>query len=300
MEELIEEFLNFLSAERGLAKNSIDSYRRDLRKFAAFLNKKGISSPKNINRDEIDLFLYALKKGGSGQKALCANSISRNLAALRMFYRYLINQHYVKENPMDLVDSPKLWKRIPDVLSAEEVERILDSPKPKGWQGLRDKACLELMYACGLRVSEIINLELNDIDLEVGFLKCTGKGRKQRIVPLGSKAKEAVKKYLKDSRPKISKGNLAKKLFITRLGRGMSRQNFWKMIRFYVRTAGVTKHVSPHTLRHSFATHLLEGGADLRVVQELLGHADIATTQIYTHVDQSRLKKIHKQFHPRG
>ena len=232
MEPLIEEFLNFLSVERGLAQNSIVSYGRDLRKFTSFLKKTGITFLDLVSRDHIDLFLYQLKNQG-----LSASSICRNLAALRTFYRYLANQHHIKQNPLELVDSPKLWKKIPEVLNLGEIERILTAPKGKGWQSLRDKACLELMYACGLRVSEIINLKLNQVDLEVGFVKCTGKGQKERVIPLGSKAKQAIKEYLNNGRPQISKSSYTKVLFLTRLGRGMTRQSFWKMVKYYVRQA---------------------------------------------------------------
>ena len=295
MEALIDEFLNYLTVERGLAQNILEAYSRDLKKFRSFLEKEDIPSFDRVNHGHIDLFLYRQKK-----EKLSATSISRNLTALRIFYRYLTQQGHIRQNPVELVDSPKLWKTLPDVLSLDEVEKILSGPKGEDWHAQRDKACLELMYACGLRVSELIKLKLNEVDLEVGFIKCTGKGQKQRVVPLGRKAKQALKKYLSEARPQISKKGPAPEIFLTRLGSGMTRQNFWKMVRHYVKQAGITKHVSPHTLRHSFATHLLERGADLRIIQELLGHADIATTQIYTHVDQSRLKRIHQKYHPRG
>lgn len=294
MKEQIKEFLDYLSVERGLSKNTTESYGRDLNKYALFLKAKGIESADNIKRQEIQDFLMELKG-----KGLNASSIARNLVAIKVFHRYLDSQRYIKEDVTSVLETPKLWKTLPDVLDLNEVEVILERPNMRNKQGLRDRAALELMYATGMRVSELVNLKLNDLNLDVGFAKCIGKGQKERIIPIGRKAKDALKRYLEKARPKFLKRTEANALFLTRLGRPMSRQSFWMMIKHYVRDARIKKKVTPHTLRHSFATHLLQRGADLRIVQELLGHANISTTQIYTHINKERLKQIHQKFHPR-
>ncbi len=294
MKELIKEFLDYLSVERGLSKNTIESYGRDLEKYAAFLKSETINSLDNVKRQDIQDFLMRLK-----EKGLNASSIARNLVAIKIFHRYLLNQRYIKEDVTSVLETPKLWKTLPDVLDLNEVEAILARPNIRNKQGLRDKAMLELMYATGMRVSELVNLKLNDLNLDVGFVKCIGKGQKERIIPVGRKAKEALRKYLEKARPKFLKRGETNALFLTRLGRSMSRQSFWLMIKHYVRDARIKKKVTPHTLRHSFATHLLQRGADLRIIQELLGHASISTTQIYTHINKERLKQIHQKYHPR-
>jgi integrase/recombinase XerD len=234
------------------------------------------------------------------QKGLSANSIGRGLSAIKMFHRFLLRERLAKDDPTNLVDTPKLWKRVPEVLSSREVEAILQATNGKHWQAIRDKAILELFYATGLRVSELASLKLEDVNFDVGYVRCLGKGRKERIVPVGRKAKEALHHYCDTTRKKLLKNQIAGALFVSRLGKKISRQSLWKLIKFYARKANIKKPIKPHTLRHSFATHLLEHGADLRSVQEMLGHADISTTQIYTHVDRERLKSIHKEFHPRG
>jgi integrase/recombinase XerD len=296
MEELIDEFLNYLSVEKGFAKNTISAYRNDLLKFTGFLKKRGSISIKQATRNQITEFIMRLKDTG-----LSVNTISRNLAAIKSFYKFLILERYVDKDITSILDSPKLWKKLPDVLSLDEVERILKKPNLKSWLGIRDKAALELMYATGMRVSEIVNLTLGDLNLEVSFIKCRGKGEKERIIPIGREAVKAIDRYLVKVRLKLAKkGKSDEHLFLTRLGRKMSRQTFWKMIKKYLKKTRIKKKVSPHILRHSFATHLLERGADLRIVQEMLGHANISTTQIYTHINRERLKSIHKKFHPRG
>lgn len=295
MQGLINEFIDYLSIERGLAENTLISYRRDLDKFTAHMEKKGIGSIERIRKNDITAFLMNERDRG-----LSANSVARSFAAIKVFYKYMVGERNIKENTASFIDAPKLWKHLPETLSIEEVERLLKQPNVKRWMGTRDRASLELMYATGLRVSEIINLKVNDLNLEFGFVKCVGKGGKERIVPLGNEAKLALYRYLGKVRPKlVKKGSSDARLFLTRLGRGMSRQQFWKMIKKYAQQAGIKKGIMPHTLRHSFATHLLERGADLRVVQEMLGHADISTTQIYTHIDKERLKSIHHKYHPR-
>jgi len=295
IEDTIAQFLDFLSVERGLAANTISAYRIDLKKFAGFLKNAGISSIDTATKDELRKYLMYLKN-----KGLLPNSITRNLAAIKTFYKFLVNEGYVKKNVAGVIESPKTWKRLPNALNIEEVDRLLSTPDGRNWRGIRDKASLELMYATGMRVSEITGLKVNNLNLDMGFVRCMGKGSKERIVPLGNKAKDAIKKYLEKSRTRLVKRPAQdQSLFLTRLGKGMSRQSFWKMVKFYARAAGIKKDIYPHILRHSFATHLLERGADLRIVQEMLGHSDISTTQIYTHINKERLKSIHHKYHPR-
>jgi len=295
MEELIEEFLGYLSIERGLSKNTLDSYKRDLKRFFGFLKAKGIGSIDNVTRQDITAFMLSEK-----DRSLSSNSIAREIACLKSFFKYLTGQNKIKENVISVIESPKLWKKLPSTLTLGEVEALLKAPDIRDLMGLRDRACLELMYATGMRVSELVNLKMDDLNMEVGFVKCFGKGSKERIVPFGSKAREYVGRYIEKARPVFLKKRISNFLFLSRLGRPMSRQAFWKTIKKYARLAGIKKDITPHTLRHSFATHILERGADLRVVQEMLGHADISTTQIYTHVNKDRLKFIHQKFHPRS
>lgn len=294
MEEFIKEFMDYLSVERGLSKNTLESYRRDLNKYAGYLNKKGISNLEKVKRADIQDFMMGLKDG-----KLNASSIARNLVAIKIFHRYLTRERLLKEDVTSVIETPKLWKTLPDVLDLKEVEAILERPNTRLKQGLRDKAALELMYATGMRVSELVNLKLVDLHMDMGFVKCLGKGQKERIIPVGSKAKEALQKYMEKARLKFLKKGASNALFLTRLGKPMSRQTFWMIIKHYVKDARIKKRVTPHTLRHSFATHLLQNGADLRIVQELLGHTNISTTQIYTHINKERLKQIHQKFHPR-
>ncbi len=295
MKDFIEEFLNYLLVERGLSENTILAYRADLYKYTDFLTqKKKRLHLDAVSRDDIRDYMMLRKERG-----LSGNSISRNLVAIKVFHRFLTREKYIKEDITTVLDSPKLWKHLPEALSLSEVEEILKKPNVKNWMGLRDRAALELMYATGLRVSELVNLNIENVNLDIGFVRCIGKGSKERIVPIGRKSQVALERYLKKSRTKLLKSQSVNSLFLSRLGKKISRQSFWKMIKKYARLAGIKKDIMPHTLRHSFATHLLEGGADLRVVQEMLGHADIATTQIYTHINKERLKSIHHKFHPR-
>ncbi|MBU0759375.1 MAG: site-specific tyrosine recombinase XerD [Candidatus Omnitrophica bacterium] len=294
MDQLIDEFLNYLSVERGLSNNTIISYKRDLRKFFNYLKAARVSSIEKVSRQTISSFMLDEK-----DKGLSANSISRELACLKSFFKFLLMENKIKDNITGVIESPKLWKRLPDVLRLDEVEAILNAPNVRDVAGARDRAALELMYATGMRVSELVNLKMDDLHIEVGFAKCYGKGGKERIVPFGKKARESILRYLEKSRPRLLKKKVSNALFLTRLGKAMSRQTFWKTIKKYTKEARIKKNVTPHSLRHSFATHILERGADLRIVQEMLGHADISTTQIYTHVNKDRLKSIHKKFHPR-
>jgi len=295
LKEFIDEFMNYISVERGLAKNTLMAYRRDLEKYIDFLSHKGVKSSNQVSRDHVSNFMFDLKK-----HEMSATSICRNLAAVKMFHRFLVRENLSKEDPTTLVDTPKLWKRIPSVLTQAEIESMIAAASGKGIQPMRDQAILEIFYASGLRVSELSDLKLTSINYEVGFIRAIGKGSKERIIPLGMKAREAVQKYLVKARPKLLKDETNDVLFLSRLGKKISRQSLWAVIKDYARKANIKKTIKPHTLRHTFATHLLEHGADLRSVQEMLGHADISTTQIYTHVDKERLKTVHKQFHPRS
>ncbi|MFH1045413.1 MAG: site-specific tyrosine recombinase XerD [Candidatus Omnitrophota bacterium] len=294
MEKSVEEFLQYLSVERGLAENTISAYRRDLRSYITYLDQHKIASFAAVNRNHITNFMLALK-----DKGLNSNSIARGLVAIKVLHRFLVNERYIQDDVTSVIALPKLWKKLPEVLSVDEVEKLLRGPRLKNNEEIRDKALLELMYATGMRVSEAANLQLQNVNLEMGFVKCLGKGQKERIIPLGAYAQEAVARYINKVRPQLLKGKNDPNLFISRLGRKISRQTFWKTIKSYASKAHIKRKITPHTLRHSFATHLLERGADLRTVQEMLGHSDISTTQIYTHVNKERLKQIHRSFHPR-
>lgn len=294
MENLIEGFLSYLAVERGLADNTLLAYRRDLFKYAEFLEDKSIKSMSSVRRKDVTDFIFKQKDGG-----LQVTSICRSLAAIKTFHRFLVRENACKEDPTALVDTPKIWRRVPDVLSQQEVEAVLQAALGKTVQHQRDHAIIELLYASGMRVSELVSLTVENINLDVGYVRCIGKGSKERIVPIGRQAKEALQLYLADGRSVLVRGGCAY-AFVSRLGKRLSRQSVWKIIKRCALKAKIRKTIKPHTLRHSFATHLLERGADLRSVQEMLGHADISTTQIYTHVDRERLRKVHKQFHPRG
>lgn len=294
MRELIDSFLDYLSVERGLAKNTIIAYRDDLNIYLDFMSKRGIDALSKIAKnDVIEFMLFEKNKGVS------ASSISRRLAAIRMFHRFLARERILKSDPTALIDSPKLWKNVPDTLSLNEVEAIISQPDARNHQGARDRALLETLYATGMRVSESTNLKTNNVNLDIGFLRCIGKGNKERVIPLGKKAILAINKYLESSRPYFLKNKTSEYLFINRSGTKISRQSVWKLIKHYAQEAKIKRPIKVHTLRHSFATHLLERGADLRSVQEMLGHSNISTTQIYTHIDKNRLKTIHREFHPR-
>ena len=295
MKAFIDEFMNYLSVERGLAKNTLLAYRRDLDKYIDYLSPKGVKTAAQVNREHVSNFMFDLKKHD-----MSATTICRNLAAVKMFHRFLVRENLAKEDPTTLVDTPKLWKRIPSVLTQAEVESMIAAASGKKIQQVRDRAILEILYASGLRVSELADLKTTSVDYDVGFVRAVGKGSKERIVPLGKVAREALQKYLLSARPQLLKNRTDDILFLSRLGKKISRQSLWAVIKFYARKAKIKKTIKPHTLRHTFATHLLEHGADLRSVQEMLGHADISTTQIYTHVDKERLKSVHRQFHPRG
>jgi len=294
MEVYLETYIDYLKIEKGLAHNSIAAYSEDLKKYTKYLKREGISDPKDIVRKNITDFLFNLRK------RIAPVSIARILSAIRSFHKFLLREKISPHDPSDLIEAPKLEKKIPNFLIINEVNDILKAPNLKKPQGIRDRAILELMYATGLRVSELVKLKAQDVNLDVGFIRCTGKGSKERIVPLGGAASRFLQKYLQEARGKLLGDKIIAYIFLAQGGRGISRQSVWKMIKTMAKKCKIKKQISPHTLRHSFATHLLEGGADLRSVQEMLGHSSITTTQIYTHVNQSRLKKIHSQFHPRA
>jgi integrase/recombinase XerD len=294
MQEFVDRYLTMLQVEQGYAANTIESYRRDLRKLETFFRTHDIADPTHLSKPLWFQFLSSLKAEG-----LASSSIARCLASVRGFYKSFERG---KDDPTFegmLKGTPKQWSQLPKLLSEAEVTRLLNLPVMDTKEDLRDAAMVELLYATGLRVSELINLEMAHLNLDVGFLQATGKRDKQRIVPIGDKARQLVSEYLQSSRPAFVKKRTSSALFLTRLGRAMSRQCFWKILKDRTARAGITKPISPHMLRHSFATHLLDHGADLRSVQMMLGHASIATTQIYTHVEQARLKKVHDQYFPR-
>ena len=294
--QAIDQFINYLAVERRLSDNTLMAYQRDLWKYSDFLQQEHIESARDVVQQHIIDFLGEQKDDG-----LAVNTVLRNLVAIRLFHKFLVREGELKKDPSTFIEGPRLWKKIPSVLSLEEIEKIfLAAQKRSGWQGIRDYAILEVLYATGLRVSELSNFKLEDIYFDEGYIQCIGKGRKERVVPLGRKAQTALIQYLQEAREGLVKKELTSIVFLSRLGKRLSRQSIWKLIKYYARQANISKEITPHTIRHSFATHLLENGADLRSVQEMLGHADISTTQIYTHVNQKRLKEVHGQYHPRG
>ncbi|WP_353892339.1 site-specific tyrosine recombinase XerD [Proteinivorax hydrogeniformans] len=295
MKEQVYDYLDYLKVERGLADNTLESYKRDLNKFMSFLDKQGFSSWQDITRQQIISYLLELQTLG-----LASSTVSRNLASIRSFFSYLNFENLLQKDPASDLDSPKIDKKLPKVISTEEVESLLNQPDLKEKSGIRDRAMLELLYATGLRVSEMISLDINDVNLDLGFLRCFGKGSKERIVPLGKLAIEYLSTYINTARGKMIKNINQEALFVNFHGNRLTRQGFWKILKKYAKKGNIHADITPHTLRHSFATHLLENGADLRSVQEMLGHADISTTQVYTHVTQKRLKQVHKEFHPRA
>jgi integrase/recombinase XerD len=295
MEQLLDQFLHYLIVEKGLSKNTIDAYSHGLNRFLDSLRKKGIQEMPSVSKFDVRAFLLALRKQG-----LSTKTVVRNLVAIRTFFQFLIQEGILEANPIEELESPKIAKTLPEILTLKEVEQLLEQPNPQTPIGIRDRAMLEVLYATGMRVSELTHLPINQVNLESGYVLVFGKGSKERIVPIGSEAMKWVALYLKAARERLAKEKESPFLFINRLGRGMSRQQFWKNIKAFGRRAGIRKRITPHLLRHSFASHLLEGGADLRSVQMMLGHVDISTTQIYTHVTGERLKKIHKRYHPRG
>ncbi len=294
LDVLVDQYLNYLLIEKGLSKKTIESYSSDLTRYLKFLKTRKIRTISKADTPAILKHLISLRNAGLG-----ARSRARHLVTIRGFYKFLIEEKVIDNDPTRVIDLPKSGLRLPDVLSIEEVKRLLNTPDINKPKGARDAAMIELLYAAGLRVSELINLKLQDVNLEACFVRVFGKGSKERVVPIGLYAKEKIDYYIKTFRPKLLKNVASPYLFAARAGKPMTRQGFWKLIKKYGQKAGIARKIKPHSLRHSFASHLLEGGADLRSVQIMLGHVDISTTQIYTHVAREHLKKIHEKFHPR-
>ncbi|TLQ49175.1 site-specific tyrosine recombinase XerD [Ruoffia tabacinasalis] len=296
MDELIDDYERYLLIDQGKSQNTIQSYMRDLKKFVTFINEQELVEINNINKDTIQLYIISLNKAG-----FAASTTNRMISTLKNFFHYLIREQKMDHNPMDLIQGAKNRKHLPKTLSSKEIDRLLDSPDAETNNGIRDRAILEVMYASGLRVSELTHLKINELHLELGFIQTIGKGDKERIIPIGEEALFWIKKYLEEVYPVYSKKSTDSTiLFLTQRGKQFTRQGIWKNLKKYVNLAGIDHEVSPHILRHSFATHLLENGADLRMVQELLGHSDISTTQIYTHVSKQRLQEIYRNSFPRA
>ncbi len=295
MQALIDQFLDYISLELGLSLNTRMAYATDLRKFVGFLEVRKIATLNSLTRKQLLDFLM-----GEREKGLAANSVSRLFVVIKVWLRYLQQENLLAQNVAEAMDSPKLWKILPETLSIKEVERLLAAPAGDKPQAVRDRALLEVFYASGLRVSELCSLTLDDLHFDAGYLRCIGKGQKERVVPFSEQSGQILAGYLRQARPRLARDPSVRAVFLTRLGQAFDRRSVWRMVKRYARNAGIAKSISPHTLRHSFASHLLQNGAPLRVIQEMLGHADIATTQIYTHVDPARLKSIHERFHPRA
>jgi len=292
----LTKYFNYLLIERGVAQNTLESYGRDLRRFLLFVQEnKGLTDVHEVTPEVIIEYLVRIKNEG-----LAANSMNRSLAALRGFYKYLLREKVIIETPLANIELAKVWMKLPDTVSKEEMNAILAQPGSQTTPAIRNTAMLELLYATGMRVSELINLTMNSVNWQVGFLIVMGKGSKERIVPIGKIAYDCTRRYVDEARPQLMKKKSTDVLFLNRFGGKFTRQGFWKIVVGYAKKTGLQKKVYPHTFRHSFASHLLEGGADLRTVQVMLGHADISTTQIYTHITRERLREVHQKYHPRG
>ncbi|MDR7072617.1 site-specific tyrosine recombinase XerD [Fictibacillus barbaricus] len=296
MNDHVQDFLQYIIVERALSKNTIESYKRDLTQYVRFLeNVESIETIHQVDRNNIMGYLLFLKENGKA-----STTLARNIASIRAFHQFLFREKMTNQDPTLHIETPKTERKLPKVLSTDEVEALLDTPSSNEPLSQRDKAMLELLYATGIRVSELVQLDLSDIHLSMGFIRCMGKGNKERIIPLGKMAQSAIESYLNAGRSVLLKRKKTEALFLNHHGNRLSRQGFWKILKQLALKAKIDKELTPHTLRHSFATHLLENGADLRAVQEMLGHADISTTQIYTHVTKTRLKDVYSAFHPRA
>ncbi|WP_203332712.1 site-specific tyrosine recombinase XerD [Planococcus beigongshangi] len=295
--DALDDYLQFLRVERGLALNTLTSYERDLKSYLQYLKEvEQLDSLRRVERIHILNHLSHLK-----ETTMSSRTVARHISSIRSFHQFLIRERIVEKDPTVHLEMPQMDRKLPNVLSIEEVEALIEAPDTSKANGIRDQAMLELLYASGMRVSECINLDLEDVNLTMGFVRCFGKGGKERIIPLGKSALDSCRDYLSRARSELSKpGITADALFINQRGKRLTRQGFWKLLKQHAQKAGIQKELTPHTLRHSFATHLIENGADLRAVQEMLGHADISTTQIYTHVSKTRLKDVYTQFHPRA
>lgn len=290
----IEEFIGYLHNTRGTSLNTEISYERDLRKLEQFLKDKGIRRIRQVTEAELNSYITYLER-----EEFAASSISRSIASIRAFFQYFFNQGLIPQNPADALKAPKVEKKIPEILSVEEVDLLLAQPDEKTIKGIRDKAMLELLYATGIRVSELIHLSVRDVNLKLNYISCSSM-EKSRAVPFGNTAKKAVETYVEQARDVLLKEKDSPNLFINCNGTAMSRQGFWKILKYYAKLAGIEKEITPHTLRHSFAVHLLQNGADLRSVQEMLGHSDISTTQIYLSLNTNRIRNVYKKAHPRS
>lgn len=294
-EDLIDRFLGHMAVERGLSQNTLEAYSRDLLSFVDFLDDREIRTLDEVKPYHVQDFLSLLRG-----RSLSPRSVARRLAAVRSFFRFLVRRGLVSANPTSALQSPRVGRSLPRTLSQRDVEALLERPSGQDPLKMRDRAMLEVMYATGMRVSELVGLDLHQLNFITGTAQVRGKGGKERVVPLGEYALEALRAYLERGRDRLSKQGSTRAVFLNRSGKRLTRQGFWKALKGYAKGAGIQGGVTPHMLRHSFASHLLEGGADLRAIQELLGHADISTTQIYTHVARGHLKEIHRRFHPRG
>ena len=292
IEDRLDDFLHYQRLARGLSWNTLESYRFDLLKYFRYLINHGVSDLNSVTSEKISGFIYSLR-------GLKSTSISRHLSAIRTFHKYLLNEEYCDSNPAEMIDSPKLGRKLPGTLTVDEMKKLLNLPYPKDYLGWRDKAILEFLYASGVRISEMIDFKTKNFLPQIGWVRIIGKGNKERLVPVGKEGIKAVKEYLKRSRTYLAKPDSEDIMFLNRWGKKLTRMGAWKIIKRYIHQAGIKKRVTPHTIRHSFATHLLEGGADLRAVQEMLGHADISTTQVYTHIDRDFIKQEHRSYHPR-
>jgi integrase/recombinase XerD len=295
LDPALDLFLVHVRVEKGLSANSVEAYARDLRRWIDALAAEGLGDWSDVRREHLLAHLTALARRG-----ISPRSQARALSAIRSFHRLLVAEKVAARDPTENVDAPRTGRALPKLLSRAEIDGLLAAPSPRTAPGCRDRAMLEVLYATGLRVSELVSLSVNDVRLETRMLVARGKGSKERIVPLGAPAAEALRAYVASARPRLLHGRTSKDLFVTPRGGRMTRQGFWKLLNRHARAAGIARRISPHKLRHSFATHLLEGGADLRSVQAMLGHADIATTQIYTHVDRSHVKRLYEKHHPRA
>jgi integrase/recombinase XerD len=291
----LEPFTDYLSFERGLSDRTLSAYRRDLEKLLAFIQNRGRAEPAQVSHGDLRDFIFHLKDAG-----LAASSIRRTLSAVRGYFAFLLEEGVLESDPSERLEAPKAWRRLPDVLSVDEVSKILEAPNPDHPLYWRDRSLLEVLYATGMRVSEVVELKTSSLDLDDGLCTVFGKGSKERLVPLGGPARRALERYLREVRPGLDQGKGQGRVFLNARGKPLSRAAIWELVKKSAVRGGIEGNVSPHTFRHSFATHLLEGGADLAAVQELLGHADISTTQIYTHVDRDYLREVHRTFHPRG
>jgi integrase/recombinase XerD len=291
----IDSFLNFMAVEKGASPHTLEAYSRDLNRFHKFIDDRCVQFPRDVRSEDVMAFVTALK-----QEGLATKSVNRTLAAMKGFYKYLIRGKEMKSSPVSDITMAKGWIRLPGALSMAEMNLLLAQPGLATTSAIRDAAVMELMYATGLRATEIVQLTIGSVNWQVGYLITRGKGGKERIVPVGKAAFNLLQRYLEEARPRLLSAGSSNILFLNRFGTGFTRQGLWKIIKKYARMAGLETKVHPHTFRHSFASHLLEGGADLRAVQVMLGHADISTTQIYTHVTQERLRAVHKKYHPRG